>query len=225
MSRRITVFAVTLIGLCTLASSQETMRFDIGKVVSTAFLLRLTNPDRTAYRVGVVHTEASTGMLVPHRNAPASVEFVRGSSAFLWSQAAAQASTTHDNEDPIHFEVTRWKLDATSCPSMAARLETFLGELERVLSSRVVLSSPPPKKYQAVGPDGHEVILLDGAQFLIQVALSDGTLTVKPDSGSNPPLQRAAGALHSTVSGCSDVPPPSVATGTRVFRHCSGPRC
>lgn len=193
MNTSIAVFAVTLIGLCALAGGQETMRFDIGKVVSTAFLLRLTNPDRTACRVGLVNTEASTGMLVARRNASAVVEFVRGSSAFLWSQAAAQASATHDSEDPIHFEVTRWKLDAASCPLIAARLETFLGELEKVLSSRVVLSDPPPNKYKRAGADGHEVILVDGAQFLIQVALADGTLMVKPDSLSDPPLQRGRG--------------------------------
>jgi hypothetical protein len=206
--------AFTLAGSLLLVASQagateEPPRFDVGKAVSTTFLLDLTDPRRSGYRIGVVNTQLASGMLLPIQGSEFPIEFIAGGDNWLWAQAAAQARSKRPS-DPLRLAIDRRSIVQSSCPTFAVAAQRFFTELEATLARPIKLLEPPPAKHRLTDAEGNEQIVLDGTSFLIQVALADATVIVVPDGWSEPALQQATYELHSVVSGCSNSAAPSI---------------
>jgi hypothetical protein len=58
--------------------------------------------------------------------------------------------------------------------------------------------------------DTNKEIIVDGATFLIEMAVKDASMTITPNTAFDPPLQQAAGDLHSVVSRCAGSQAPNV---------------
>ena len=67
MDRERPVIRATLVALYILGSAnsaEQLPAFGVGKPISTAFLLELTDPERTGYRIGIVNAGAANRYLV-----------------------------------------------------------------------------------------------------------------------------------------------------------------
>jgi hypothetical protein len=201
--------ATVLLGSSLTAFAQEAPRYEVGKAISTQLMLRLTDPGHSAHRIGVVHQQLATGMLLPSPSSSTPIEFLRGVEYFLWGEAARQAQE-RPSEQPIRLAVERRSIDLAACPQLASQLQQFSHELEMVMSRPVSLSEPAPPKHRWTDAEGQEGIIVDAPAFWIQISLADATIIITPDGGSDPPLQRAALKLHSIVSGCSNSVAPKI---------------
>ena len=200
------IVALYFLGAAT--SAEELPAFGVGKRISTAFLLELTDPHRTGYRIGIVNTEVASGILLRRSDSPTSVQYVDGADSFLWAQAAEQLPSVR-LEDRLHFRAHRRTFDANTCSDLPPLIAAFQNQLEVVLARHVSVTSSTPVKYRSIDAEGHEEITLDGTRFWIQVSLADATLIVTPDGSSEPPLQQATTILHSVLSRCANSVKPS----------------
>ena len=169
----------------------DAQQYQLGQALSAEILAQLVRPTLLSPNIAVVHIEAGSAMVIDSSKPHGSIVYLRGSS-FLWAQIGDQLPAATAQDKPIHLEFLRWTLDPGSCPMLGAKVDALLVQLEEVISNPIKTNALP------------EQLVVDGPTFHILVAAKDALLTVTPAGLVNPPLQQAAGELHSTVSGCAN---------------------
>jgi hypothetical protein len=171
--------------------------FELGRSLSTSFLERLTTPAPDGSEIVVIHAEVGSAMSISRGVARDQVVYLRGST-FLWAQIAEQIAGASARGEPMHLAVQRWVLEIESCPSLSEAVSSFFAQLDDTTSDLRGASATDKE------------IIVDGATFLIEMAVKDASITITPNGAFDPPLQQAAGELHSVVSRCAGSRAPTV---------------
>jgi hypothetical protein len=170
---------------------------NVSQALASDFLSRLMLARASSSEIAVIHQEVGSVMLISSEDGRKGVSYLRGNRNFTWAQIEDQISAASAQDKPIHVELARWTLDAQSCDEIDGKLANFLAKVKESLTD---LGSRTDSKE----------ILQDAATLRIQMAVTDGWLTIIPNGASNPPLQQAALQLHSVVSGCTNSLQPAV---------------
>jgi hypothetical protein len=173
-----------------LFAGSRTLSHSSGRSLSISFLERLTTPASDGSEIVVIHAEIGSAMSISRGVARDQVVYLRGST-FLWAQIAEQIAGASARGEPMHLEVQRWVLDTQSCPSLSDVVPAFFAQLDETTSNL------------RGGSATNKEIIVDGASFLIEMAVKDASVTITPNGALDPPLQQAAGQLHSVVSRCA----------------------
>jgi hypothetical protein len=181
----LTAFGGVLI--CGLANAQP---FELGRSLGVSFLERLTTPAPDGSEIVVIHVQVGSAMSISRGVARDQVVYLRGST-FLWAQIAEQIADASARGEPMHLEVQRWVLDSKSCASLSETVSAFFAQLDAITSDLSGASGT------------NKEITVDGASFLIEMAVKDASITITRNGAFDPPLQQAADDLHSVVSRCA----------------------
>ncbi len=165
-----------------------------GRAISLGFLSELTNPARTKYQAGIVLGNGCYGMLVSPKGAPSAVAYIEGKKDSVCVQAVRQVANPDATASGFH--IIRKTIDSGKCPGLTAAIIEFYSVLETDLSNPVSLAGPPP-------PNSTRRIVTDSANFLVRLATTDATLSLKPLGHFQPPLQLALGQLFQVASTCA----------------------
>ena len=171
---------------------------NVSQALASDFLSKLMLARASSSEIAVIHQEAGSAMLISSEGGRKGVSYLRGNLKFIWGQIEEQIAAASAQDKPIHVELARWTLDAQSCDKLDGKLANFLAKVKESLTD--------------LGPsraDSRE-IWLDAATLRIQMAVTNGWLTIIPNGASNPPLQQATLELHSVVSGCTNSLQPAV---------------
>jgi len=171
--------------------------FEVGRTLSIDFLERLITPASDGSDIVVIHAEVGSAMIISRGVTRDHVVYLRGST-FLWAQIAEQIAGASVRGEPMHLEVQRWVLDTKSCPPLSEKVSAFVAQLDETVSDLRGASTTDKE------------IIVDGATFLIEMAVEDASITITPNGAFDPPLQQAAGELHSVGSGCAGSRTPNV---------------
>ena len=193
MNRIAAILMVLLVPLA--VHAQWERAFFVGRIVSHAFLEKLTNPRGTEYRVGMINSAASTGMLVSPEGARPAVKFMRGNGTPLWASAALQVDKQQGGA--FRFEVINTLVEVNSCPMLEEAHATFYRDLNRVLSEEVPLNVLPVRPQV-------DTITVDGTTFPIQIYTGRDFVTIMADRDVDRELHDASYELHLIVSKCSN---------------------
>ena len=170
--------------------SANAQPFDLGRTLGISFLETLTTPASDGSEIVVIHAELGSAMIISRGVARDRVVYLRGSS-FLWAQIAEQLAGARTRREPMHLEVQRWIIDTESCSSLSEKVSAFLAQLDETVSDLRGASATDKE------------IVAEGATFLIEMGVKDASIRITPNGAFDPPLQQAAGELHSVVSGCA----------------------
>jgi hypothetical protein len=172
--------------LVTVTASAQPYRLD--RVLGTEFLTHLAQRGLLRSQVAIIN--ASVGSIITlDRDAPSSVVFIDGSGNGVWAQVAEQLSESGAEETPMHLKVEHRTIDVVSCPAIIEHRTEFLAQLDAF--------DPAPSRTAAYSEP--QVIILDATAYLVITSV----VTIKPNGALDPPLQQAAGRLHSAVSRCA----------------------
>ncbi len=165
--------------------------YNLAGTLSTDFLARLVQQRLRPSEVAIANASVGSVMILD-RDTASPVLFIDGAGQFVWSQIAEQLSGSVAREEPMHLRMEHRSIEGASCPAMIEHINEFLTRLD-AFDPR---SSGRP-------PDPLQEIMLDGTTFLIITSGRDAVFTIKPHGPLDPPLQQAAGRLHSAVSRCA----------------------
>jgi hypothetical protein len=192
-TRNVAVGAVALLTVG-LGAAQP---FRVGRVLSTEFLTSLARPNLASSDVAIINAEVGSAIIV-NRHAPRDpIVYISGKDSFLWAQFAEQMPAAARGE-PIHVTIRRWSVTSASCPNLVGKVDNFIATLEELLAN----------------PDGPGAVkselIVDATTFRIEIAAKDAWMIITPSGTLDPPLQQAAGELHSIVSGCAGSREPEI---------------
>ena len=170
--------------------------FELGHVLSIRFLEELTAPESDD-EIVVIHEQLGAAVTIHRGHARNEVTYLRGTGN-LWAQIAEQIAGATARGERMHLEVQQWDLDTESCPSLSEKISAFVKELDKTASDL----------WGASNTDGE--IIVDNASFLIETGAKDASITIKPSAAFEPPLYKAAEALHQVASRCTESREPEV---------------
>jgi hypothetical protein len=189
MGARINALSV-LAALTAVAATAQPYR--VARVMSTDFLAQLVQQGLKPSQVAIINASVGSAMIIGG-DAAGSLVYIRGAGSFVWSQIAEQLSESIAQQEPMHLAIAHRSIDVAACPAMTERITAFLVQLN---AFDVDPSGRPPA-------NALQEIILDATSFLIISSGHDAVVTIKPNGSLDPPLQRAAGELHSVVSRCA----------------------
>jgi len=189
MGTRIGMLNVLAVLAAMTASAQT---YQPARVLSTAFLSRLAQHGLQPSQVAVINASVGS-VIILDKSASGLVVFVEGAGTRVWTQVGEQLSESMAKAGPMHLKVERRSIEVASCPAMIEDITEFLARLDAF--DRGSDGGPPT-------PIPQEIIV-DATAFLIMTSGRDAVVTIEPNGPLNPPLQQAAGRLHSAVSRCA----------------------
>lgn len=176
--------------LAAMTASAQT--YQPARVLSTAFLSRLAQHGLQPSQVAIINASVGS-LIILDRTASGPVVFVDGAGTRVWAQVGEQFSESMAKAEPMHLKVERRSIEVASCPAMIEHVTGFLARLDAF--DRRSSGAPPT-------PTAQEIIV-DATAFLIITSRGDAVITIEPNGPLDPPLQQAAGQLHSAVSRCA----------------------
>jgi hypothetical protein len=189
MGTRIGTLGV-LAALAAVTASAQPYR--LGRALSTEFLTRLVQQRLLPSQVAIVNASVGSLMILDG-SASGPVTFIDGAGNFIWAQIAEQLSDSVVQEEPMHLKIEHRSIDVASCPAMTEHIGEFIARLDALVPSSSDRSSTSiPQE-----------VIVDATAFRIITSGRDALVTIEPNGSLDPPLQQAAGRLHSAVSRCA----------------------
>lgn len=189
MGTRIGILGV-LASLAAVTASAQPYR--LARVLSTEFLSRLAQHGLLPSQVAIINASVGS-VIILDGNTADSVVFIDGADNFVWAQIAEQVSDSVAEEKPMHLKIEHRSIDVASCPAMIEHITEFLAQLD--VFDPKSSGRPPTSTLQEV--------IVDATAFLIITSDRDAVVTIEPNGPLDPPLQQAAGRMHSAVSRCA----------------------
>jgi hypothetical protein len=180
------VFAV----LTAMTTSAQT--YQPARVLSAAFLSRLAQHGLLPSQVAIINVSVGS-VIILNGDGAGAVVYIDGAGSFVWAQVAEQLSESVAEAEPMHLKMERRSVEVALCPAMIEHITEFLSRLH-AFDPRASGGSPPPTPQE---------VIVDATAFLIITARRDAVVTIEPNGPFDPPLQQAAGRLHSAVSRCA----------------------
>jgi hypothetical protein len=183
----------TIGGLAAFAAiAASAQPYGVAQALSTEFLTGLAQQGLLPSQVAIINANVGS-IIILDRNASGSVVFIDGADNFVRSQLAKQLAESVAQEEPMHLTVKHRSFEATSCSAVIEQRTEFLARLDAFDSN--ASGTPPTSSLQE--------IMLDATTYLIITSGRDAVVTIRPNGPLDPPLQQAAGRLHSAVSRCA----------------------
>ena len=167
--------------------------------MGTEFLVGRARHELAPAGVAIINENVGSVMILDRSLSGGPVVFINGSDNFLWAQIAKQISTAAARAEPIHVVIKRSLVVERSCLKLGSTLKEFLGDLDDVLSN-----------VKAASATSKSEVIVDATAFRIVTRGKDALVTIMPNGPLDPPLQQAAGKLHSVVSGCAGSVTPQI---------------
>lgn len=179
-----------LAALAAVAASAQP--YQLARPLSTEFLARLAQHGLLPSQVAIINASVGS-VIILDREASNSVVFIDGADNFVWAQIAEQLSESAAEGRPMHVTVNRRFIDVASCSVMIEPRTEFLARLDVF----------DPKATHTSSAATLQMVIVDATDYRIITSGRDGGATIKPNGPMDPPLQQAAGRLHSAVSRCA----------------------
>lgn len=186
----------TRAGIATLAAlavaTASAQPYRLGRALSKEFLTRLVQHRLMPSQVAIINASVGSVMILDaHAQGP--IVFIDGASNFLWAQIAEQLASLQPQDESLHLSIAHRVIEVASCPAMTEHAGAFLERLNTFVSiadDRSSTSIP-------------QLIILDATEYRIITSERAASVMIEPNGSLDPPLQQAAGQLHSQVSRCA----------------------
>lgn len=123
---RFLIIALLTIYLCwpSLSLGQRSPNWVAGTNIADGLLMRLTNPKRTDFRVGIINTALEAGVLISPMGAPSMAEYFGGYSTdkvSTWNLSWSAREQLDVSVDRLAFEVLRKSISSRGCSDCMIR--------------------------------------------------------------------------------------------------------